>query len=115
VGVKEVRELLGVMTAARVSEGIFVTTSRYTTEALQFAKGNDLHLIDGEDLLKKIAAASPEAKANLLQLATAGHFTTPTCPSCGIKMVERVAQKTGDAFWGCLGFPRCRRTFPRHM
>lgn len=111
VGVKPVRELLGVMTAARIAEGAFVTTSDYTDEARQFAEGNNLQLIDGEDFLRKIAATSPERQATLLQLATAGDFTTPTCPSCGIKMVERVAQKIGERFWGCARFPSCRRTF----
>src|SRR5690348_7057099 len=37
VGIKAIRELLGVMTAARVPEGVFVTTSVYTAEARQFA------------------------------------------------------------------------------
>jgi restriction system protein len=111
VGVKPIRELLGVMTAARISEGVFVTTSDFTDEARRFAEGNNLQLIDGEDFLKKIAATSPERQAALLQSATAGDFTTPTCPSCGIKMVERVAQKTGERFWGCTRFPSCRTTF----
>lgn len=113
VGVKPIRELLGVMAAERISEGVFVTTSDYTGEARRFAEGNNLQLIDGEDFLRKIAATSPERQAALLQLATAGDFATPTCPSCGIKMVERVAQKTGERFWGCPSFPSCRRTFRR--
>lgn len=110
VSVKAIRELLGVMTAARVPEGVFVTTSVYTSEARQFAAANHIDLIDGNDLLRKIAATRPEDQAALLQLATAGDFTTPTCPSCGIKMVERVAQKTGERFWGCRRFPNCRYT-----
>jgi len=110
VGIKPIRELLGVMTAAHVSEGIFVTTGSYTAEARECAAANHIDLIDGGDLLRKIAASRPEDHAALLQLATAGDFTTPTCPSCGIKMVERVAQKTGDKFWGCTRFPACRLT-----
>jgi restriction system protein len=110
VGIKPIRELLGVMTAAQVSEGIFVTTGSYTAEARECAAANHIDLIDGEDLLRKIAASRPEDHAALLKLATAGDFTTPTCPSCGIKMVERVAQKTGDKFWGCTRFPACRLT-----
>ncbi|HXS53987.1 MAG TPA: restriction endonuclease [Usitatibacter sp.] len=113
VGIKAIRELLGVMTAARVPEGVFVTTSAYTAEARQFAAANHIDLIDGDDLLRKIAATRPEDQAALLQLATAGDFMTPTCPSCGIKMVERVAQKTGEKFWGCVRFPNCRFTMPQ--
>jgi predicted RNA-binding Zn-ribbon protein involved in translation (DUF1610 family) len=113
VGVKGIRELLGAMTAAGVSEGMFITTSGYTAEARQFAAANNIDLIDGEDLLRKIAATRPEDGAALLELATAGDFTTPTCPSCGIKMVERVARKTGKAFWGCTGYPNCGFTMPQ--
>src|SRR6185437_13503024 len=108
VGIKAIRELLGVMTAAHVPEGVFVTTSVYTAEARQFAAANQIDLIDGDDLLRKIAATRPEHQAALLQLVTAGDFTTPTCPSC-----ERVAQKTGDTFWGCTRFPNCRFTMPQ--
>jgi restriction system protein len=110
VGVKPIRELLGVMTAAGVGEGIFVTTGSFTREARNFADGKNIHLIDGDGLLAKIAAISPEEQAALLQLATEGDFTTPTCASCGVKMTERVSTKSGEAFWGCVNFPRCRCT-----
>lgn len=35
----------------------------------------------------------------------------PTCPKCGVAMVQRVASKgenKGQRFWGCPNFPRCR-------
>ena len=37
--------------------------------------------------------------------------TQRKCPRCGRKMVLRTAQKgpnTGNKFWGCEGFPKCR-------
>jgi len=37
--------------------------------------------------------------------------TQPTCPKCGVPMVQRVASKgenKGKQFWGCPNFPRCR-------
>ena len=33
------------------------------------------------------------------------------CPKCGSKLVLRTAKKginTGNQFWGCSGFPKCR-------
>lgn len=108
---KPVRELFGVMAHEGVSEGIFLTTGYYTNEALRFASGKRLHLIDGKGLVKKIQALTPEQSAALLAIATRGDFTTPTCPSCGIKMTFRVSGKDGSDFWGCLNYPRCRRTF----
>ncbi len=113
VGVKPIRELLGVITATHVAEGIFVTTGKYRPEAVLLAAENNIHLIDGEDLLRKIGDTSSQAQQTLLHVATEGDFITPTCPSCGTKMVLRVARKTGDEFWGCIAYPRCRRTFRR--
>lgn len=108
VGVKEIRELFGVMAAEGVDEGILVTTSSFSKDAVDFARGKNIALIDGEDLLSKLLSLPLEDQAHMLMLATSGDFTTPTCPSCGIKMVMRMAQGTGDAFWGCSRFPLCR-------
>ncbi|MFV0600504.1 MAG: topoisomerase DNA-binding C4 zinc finger domain-containing protein [Brachymonas sp.] len=35
-----------------------------------------------------------------------------TCPSCGTKMVDRLAHKTGERFWGYINYPRCKYTQP---
>lgn len=110
IGVKAVRELLGVMAASKVAEGVFVTTGRFTQPARDFALGKEIMLIDGAGLLAKIAALGAGRQAELLALATAGDFTRPTCPSCGIKMVRRIARASGDPFWGCENFPGCRTT-----
>jgi restriction system protein len=110
IGVKAIRELFGVMAASKVAEGVFVTTGRFTQPARDFALGKEIVLIDGADLLAKIAALREDEQARLLALATAGDFTRPTCPSCGIKMVRRIARASGDPFWGCENFPGCRTT-----
>jgi restriction system protein len=110
IGVKAIRELLGVMTAQKVGEGVFVTTGRFTQPARDFALGKEIMLIDGPDLLDKILALRHQQQAELLAVATAGDFTRPTCPSCGVKMVRRIARASGDPFWGCENFPGCRTT-----
>jgi hypothetical protein len=110
IGVKAIRDLHGVMAAEGVGEGAFVTTGRYTFAAQDFARGKEIALIDGADLLAKIDALRDERRAALLAVATAGDFTRPTCPSCGVKMVRRIARASGDPFWGCHNFPGCRTT-----
>lgn len=110
VGIKQIRELFGVMAADQVREGIFVTTGAFTGEAKAFADGKNVHLIDGADLLAKLRTLEPERQEALLRLATEGDYTTPTCPSCGVKMVQREASAGGEPFWGCPNFPRCRTT-----
>jgi restriction system protein len=112
VGVKEVRELLGVMTANKVSRGTFVTTSNFSADAEQFARDNGIHLLDCSGLLALVAKRTPEQQAELLQHAYEGEYWRPTCASCGLKMVERTARKGGAAFWGCAAYPRCRFTLP---
>ena len=112
VGVKPVRELYGVMAADKASLGWLINTGGFTNDAIQFADSiKELRLIDGRQFLKMIGKLSPEQQAGLLRKATAGDYTTPTCPSCDVKMVERRGKQVGaKPFWGCRSFPRCRQT-----
>lgn len=110
VGVDTVRELYGVMKHQDVAEGIVMTTSTFTPDARDFPKSSDLHLIDGRDFLAKILALPAQQQLALLKHATAGDFTTPTCPSCGSTMVARKGQGRSAGFWGCPRFPGCRST-----
>lgn len=38
--------------------------------------------------------------------ADGGDWTTPTCPSCGVKMAARDSKR--GRFWGCVRLPKCR-------
>lgn len=109
VGVKPVRELLGVMAHQKVDSGIFFASGGFTSEAIAFAADNPLTLITGEEFLKTILALPEAAQQRLLAVATEGDYLAPSCPSCGTKMIKR--DGSGGAFWGCLSFPRCRQTF----
>lgn len=116
VGVKPLRELYGVMAAAQINEGAFFTTSEFTQEALEFARGKNLDLVNGSEFLTRIKQLPAESQTGLLRFATEGDYRTPTCPSCGTKMVHRVAKKgaqAGGNFWGCRNYPRCKRTFQK--
>ena len=63
VGVKPVRELFGVMTAERATEGILVTSGRFTDEAKSFASSNGITLVDGTALARLVASSDrPTAK-----------------------------------------------------
>jgi len=114
VGVKPLRELFGVMAAAKIKEGGFFTTGEFTSEAKEFARENHLDAVDGLELISRIKQLPPESQKRLLECATEGDYTTPSCPSCGVKMISRVAGKgrsEGSSFWGCRNYPRCKRTF----
>lgn len=49
VGVKPIRELLGVMVHNKIDKGIFITTNDYTQEATDFASQNPIALISGNN------------------------------------------------------------------
>jgi restriction system protein len=108
VGVKEMREFLGVMTARKLKRGTYATSGRYSREALQFARDNGINALDGAALIQLILKRTPEQQQQLLAVAYEGEYWRPTCASCGIKLVERKNEKTGQTFWGCSNFPRCR-------
>ncbi|WP_170850989.1 restriction endonuclease [Collimonas sp. OK607] len=109
VGVKEIRELLGVMTSEKVVRGVFITTGSYSKDALVFGDANPMQLLDGPGFVKKIQELSTENQTELLKFAFGGDYATPTCASCGIKMVKRDSKR--GVFWGCRNYPRCKSKF----
>jgi restriction system protein len=113
VGVGQIRELFGVMTDAGCPLAIFVTISGYSKEAEAFAEGKHIKLLDARKLFELIQSLPVQQQAELLKKATLGDYKTPSCPSCGIKLVLRTAGKgsnKGSRFWGCQNYPRCRYT-----
>jgi restriction system protein len=108
VPVSEVRTLADIMAQEKVARGIFITTGSYTKGAQVFGAANPIQLLDGEALIKRILALEPDARNALKAVAFAGDYTTPTCASCGIKLVKRGNRRS--TFWGCINYPRCHMT-----
>lgn len=115
VGVSVVRELYGVMAAKGAAGGVVVTSGRYTVEAVEFANGRNIKLIDGPKLhamIRQLQSRAPSASAGTLA-AKPEVSATPTCPVCSGPMVKRTAQRGANAgrqFWGCSGYPSCKGT-----
>ncbi len=117
VGVKPIRELLGVVVSDRADRGIVVTSGRFTIEAKAFARRNpQIELVDGPELAELIRGVQSRPSAAPPQMPTPSAPThTPACPHCGSGMVLRTARKgqnTGSQFWGCPKYPACRGTRP---
>ena len=108
IGVKAVRELYGIMASEQVNSGIFITTSKFTEEAINFCNNKKIILINGDDLIRRIKSLPIEQQKELFDFATQGDYTTPTCPLCDEKMIARVNQKSASFFWGCVNYPKCR-------
>ena len=111
VGVQPVRELYGVMAAHGAAGGFVVTSGDFTEDAVRFADGLALTLVNGKTLLRGI-----RAQAGSGPVATApADLSTPDCPVCGAAMVLRQARSGANAgrqFWGCSRYAqdRCRGT-----
>ena len=129
VGVDVVRELYGVMAARGATGGFVVTSGRFTDEAISFASGRNVNLIDGPKLHGLIRQAkagidrSPARSASNSSPAAAPAAVprnpTPmqaaSCLLCSKPMVRRTAKRganAGSEFWGCTGYPACRGTRP---
>ena len=120
VGVELVRELYGAMVGDEAHGAIFVTSGRYTPDAIDFARDKPIKLLDGRELVELLKGVRGErettveapargTEAPLIRTAEGPMM----CPRCGSAMVRRVAKQgagAGNAFWGCSRFPACRGT-----
>lgn len=124
VGVTVVRELYGVMAAQGATGGFVVTSGTFTPDAIDFAKGRNIDLIDGPKLGVMIrnatrageagsashkVAAVPDKRAD--KAVAPQESDVPKCPKCGSDMLKRIAKQGANAgrpFWGCSAFPQCR-------
>jgi restriction system protein len=121
VGVDVVRELYGVMAAKGAAGGFVVTSGRFTAEAMGFADGRNVRLVDGPKLQGLIrqaqGAARPQERTAEPEQAVNAPPASPNaiCPACAKPMVRRMARRganAGGKFWGCTGYPACKGTRP---
>lgn len=120
VNVKPVRELFGVMTAEKADSAIFIASGSYTSDALKFAEGKPIELIDQRGFLDLVRCFQRELQqhcgvesASQNQPTTFDSQTIPQCPRCQSPMKLRTAKKgktVGSQFWGCSKYPDCRGT-----
>jgi restriction system protein len=114
VGVKPLRELWGVRDDEKADGAIFVTSGSFTAEALAFARGKELELIDGSKLRGMIADVK-RTEAPVPASEPAPTPSAPLCPRCQSPMVLRIARRganAGEQFWGCSTYPKCQGTRP---
>ncbi len=113
VGVDVVRELYGVMAAKGATGGFVVTSGRFTADAISFASGRNVTLVDGpklHGLLRQAKAGLDRSPARPAAAPAAQPSVAPvlasSCPSCAKPMVRRTAKRGANAgaeFWGCTG------------
>ena len=108
IGVRQMREFLGTMTAEKTADGIYITTRGYTNEARDFASKHGIVLFEESQLVQCILDLETRQLADVRGLlADRRKF----CPRCESPMVMRTARKgtnAGSEFWGCSDYPRCK-------
>lgn len=107
VGQAIIKEMYGVMHAEGASECYVVTSGGFSEDALAFAAGKNIHLIDGEALVVLVK----EANIRRIEIQHKILEEIPLCPDHKSPMVWRLArhgEHAGWYFWGCREFSRCK-------
>ena len=95
IGVRPLREFLGVVIAGKANRGIFVTSGVFSEVATAFADAaGQLELIDGHGLLAMVQAVQRTEKPET------------TCPKCGSAMIRKSGKR--GPFLSCGRYPACR-------
>jgi len=113
VPVQTVRELYGVLHDRQASAVKLVATTSFTSEAIAFANGKPIELVDADAVLTLLQGVQTSGRMAATTKHSQLERLKPDCPQCGSEMVERTAKKgpnVGSKFWGCPNFPKCRGT-----
>lgn len=122
VGVREARELWGLVASEGAAGAVLIGTSGFSEYAQEFAEGKDLRLIDGSEFMhlrSQLSALHPPDTDNPDPLVSDGfarYFATldrPACPTCQKPMVLVTRLEDTDIayqLWACRSVPKCPGT-----
>jgi len=130
--VKVVQDLLGVRQNQLENLVAFVGSSEPKTEMppnVFWSRGDLFHYIvsrqtvqftdrEVRDFAHKLRCSSLESNKetrrahvqHVRKKITQKETDVTKCPRCGSKMIERTNRKTGQIFYGCSSYPKCRGT-----
>lgn len=103
VGVKVVRELYGSIKLANLDSGYLFARGEFSSDATREAESLGIILVKGAQIVDMINSLPLDGRLRLFSVATEGDFMTPSCASCGLKMVF---QNKKPAYWTCLKHPK---------
>jgi restriction system protein len=101
VGASVIREMFGVMHAEHGTGCVIVTSGAFSPDAIDFASGKPIQLIDGP-ALEKLVHSVCDAAAPMVSSSV--FASKPVCPDCGASMIKKTARKgryAGSEFWSC--------------
>ncbi|MDD5297815.1 MAG: restriction endonuclease [Rhodocyclaceae bacterium] len=109
---RPVVDLVGAMARQRITKGFYMTREGFHEDAVEVAAKHGITLVDSHILLSLIQRLPPKAQKHLLEFATGGDWSTPTCPACGVKMDRR--SRNGAEYWRCPNAVRCGKRLKIH-
>lgn len=103
VSVHDIRDFYGALANKLANaKGYFITTNKFTLEAIKFAEDKPIELIDGFQLIKYIKLANKDISARV----NINESENLTCPECGNNLTKKKG-KFGY-FIGCSNYPNCK-------
>lgn len=107
INVSVVREMWGLVHHHRADAVKIVAVGGFTRDAVAFARGKAIDLVNGERLVVAVRDSQTTPTQRTEPMLTA---SKPRCPLCDGGMTQRNNRTTGEAFWGCSSYPRCKGT-----
>ncbi|MDC0157066.1 restriction endonuclease [Verrucomicrobia bacterium] len=98
VAESQVRDFYGAITKKGIENGLFATTSSFTNPAKKFAQDTPIELLSNYELVSRFNSLCKENLKELLDYALIGDSTTPSCPTCGNKLIQKTKS---TVYWGC--------------
>jgi hypothetical protein len=105
VGVRHIREFLGAMADSEIPNGIFITLTGYSGDAKQLADKHGIQILNESDIIQMLEDSGLADSQEVIELFS---DLRKFCPKCEGEMVLRTARLTGNQFWGCSNYPRCK-------
>ena len=105
IGVRHIREFLGTLTDSKIPNGIFITLTGYSDEAKQLADKHGIQILKESDVIQMLEGSGLKNSPEVMELFS---DSRKFCPKCERQMVLRTARSTGNQFWGCANYPRCK-------
>jgi restriction system protein len=111
VGEPHLRDLYGAMHSEGAVRAIVITAGYFTEEARAWARGKPIELWDANRIVISSSASGAVVPTPPLPVAKVGRAGV-RCEQCGSELVIRQNRSTGQPFYGCSRYPRCRFTRP---
>lgn len=119
VGIKAVQEAIGSIKHYKAHNGVVITNSYFTDNAIELARSNGIELWDRDKLIellretKKLTSSESIKDDSGMEKIDSQPAVAPAkeqllCPRCGKSLLLRSGKR--GKFWGCSAFPQCRFT-----